>query len=259
MRALSAYVAMRFKVRLAYRGDLLLAVLGDLVMTVVGLFIVAAIYHRVPTVLGWTRSEALLCWGMGECALGVFWVVFHGLYNVNRQYILEADLDRVLLRPIDPYLQILLDHVKLQDLPMLLLGLVIVAIGAETGTVDWGPVHYAMLPVFIASGALIIGGVLTAVTALGFRMHHQGSAIGLAYQVTAYARYPLDFLPTPLAIFVTVVVPFAFAGFLPATFFMDRPDWAVWAWLQPLVGVACFAAGYTFWTVSLRRYTSSGS
>jgi ABC-2 type transport system permease protein len=58
---------------------------------------------------------------------------------------------------------------------------------------------------------------------------------------------------------VLTAVPFAFAGFVPATYYMDRPGWATLALVQPLVGLACIAAGYGFWRVSLRRYASSGS
>lgn len=258
MRVL-AYLAMRAKVKLAYRGDFALGALGDVVVTLVGLFLVATIFHHVPDVRGYDVHEVLVCWGMAEASLGVFWVVFQGLYAVNRQYILGGELDRVLLRPLDPYLQILLDHVHLQDLPVIGLGLGVLALGMSgmDATFTWA--HLAMLPLHVAAGACVIGGCLTAVTALGFWMHHQGSAIGLAYQLTVYGRYPLEFLPRPLALLVTTALPFAFAGFIPATWYMDRPDWHALALLQPLLGALCLAAGYGFWMFSLRRYASTGT
>jgi ABC-type uncharacterized transport system permease subunit len=134
---------------------------------------------------------------MGEASVGLFWVMFKGLYVVNWQYTLEAELDRVLLRPMDPYLQILLDNLNLQDLPVLVLGLAVVGLGAHESPVHWTWVHWALTP-----------------------------------------------------------VPFALAGFVPATFYMDRPRWALLAWV---VGVACMAVGYGIWRISLRRYASSGS
>ncbi len=258
MRVL-AYLLMRAKVKLAYRGDFALSSLGDLVVTTVGLFLVATIFHHVPEVRGYDVHEVLVCWGMAEASLGVFWVLFQGLYAVNRQYILGGDLDRVLLRPLDPYLQILLDHVHIEDVPVIGLGLAVLAFGVSGGGVEMTWDRWLLLPVFVLSGSAVIGGCLTAVTALGFWMHHQGSAIGLAYQLTVYGRYPLEFLPRPLALLVTTVLPFAFAGFIPATYFMDRPDWYGWALAQPLVGAACLGAGYAFWMFSLRGYASTGT
>ncbi len=194
MRVL-AYLLMRAKVKLAYRGDFALSSLGDLVVTTVGLFLVATIFHHVPEVRGYDVHEVLVCWGMAEASLGVFWVLFQGLYAVNRQYILGGDLDRVLLRPLDPYLQILLDHVHIEDVPVIGLGLAVLAFGVSGGGVEMTWDRWLLLPVFVLSGSAVIGGCLTAVTALGFWMHHQGSAIGLAYQLTVYGRYPLARAP----------------------------------------------------------------
>lgn len=259
VRSLIAYLAMRLKVKVAYRGDLAFNALGDVVVTLVGLFLVASIYHHVPHVRGYDVYEVLLCWGFAESCLGLFWTGFQGLYAINRQYILGGELDRVLLRPIDPFVQILGDHLHPEGIPVLGLGLVVLGLGASGLDVPWTWDRIALLPVFIVAGTLVIGGVLTAVTAVGFWVHHQGSAIGLAYQLTVYGRYPLDFLPRPLAILVSTLVPFAFAGFVPATYYMDRPEWYPYALAQPIVGLACFVFGYGFWRYSLRRYASTGS
>ena len=104
----------------------------------------------------------------------------------------------------------------------------------------------------------MIAGLLTGLVAIGFFLHHQGTAIGLGYQMTTFARYPSDWFARPIAAFV-LVVPFAFAGFVPATFFMDRPEWWRLAAIQPLVGVACMASGYAFFRVCLRTYSSTGT
>lgn len=259
MHPLLAYLSMHLKVKLAYRGDFAFNALGDVVVTTVGLFLVATIFTHVPEVRGYDVYEVLVCWGFAESSLGVFWVLFQGLYAVNRQYILGGDLDRLLLRPLDPYLQILLDHLHWEDVPVLGLGLLVLSVGMSGLDAGWSAERLLLLPVFIGCGALVIGGCLTAVTAMGFWMHHQGSAIGLAYQLTVYGRYPLDFLPRPLAVFVSTVLPFAFAGFIPATWYMDRPEWHGLALLQPVIGMGCMAAGYSFWMYSLRRYASTGT
>ena len=116
-----------------------------------------------------------------------------------------------------------------------------------------------MLPLFAISGAMVVGGVLTALSALGFWTKHEGSAIGLGFQMTVFSRYPLSFYPKVLAWVLVTVLPFSFIGFIPATLYMQRPDWHVLALLQPLVGVLCLALGYSFWRISMRRYTSTGT
>ena len=257
MRAIQAFVAMRMLVRISHRADFVLNAVGDVLVTVLGIALLSVIYARVPDVRGWTRDEALVAWGMGQASLGVFWMVFPGLYSVNRLYLLDGELDRVMLRPLDPYLQILLENANLHDVSMLAIGSALVMVAGHAGA--WSIVQWAMLPVLITSGGLVIGGLLTGLCAIGFWVQHQGTAVGLAYQLTAYARYPVDFLPRGLAILVTGVIPFAFAGFIPACFYLDRAPYSQLAWATPLVGSACMAAGYAFFPYSLRRCASAGT
>jgi ABC-2 type transport system permease protein len=249
MQGLPAYIAATLKVRLVDRGNAVLHILSDTMTTLIGLALVSALYRSVPSVRGWSVSEAMLAWGFGEASLGLFFAFFQGLYVVNIRYIVGGELDRVLLRPMDPLVQILLDHLRPQALGVLVVGLLVIAVGARTGTVEWTATPWLMLtttPVCLLAG-------------VGFWRQHQGTSIGLAYQITAYGRYPHDFLPRPLAWVVTWIVPFSFIGFVPATLYMARPEWRSMALMQPLVGIACMAAGYGFWTFSLRRYSSSGT
>ena len=253
------YIAMRLKVRLAYRGDFLFNLTAEALTPAVGLLMVLSIYHHVPTVRGYSVNEVLLGWGLGQSSLGLFWVVFSGLSVFNRLYLIEGGLDRTLLRPLNPFVQVLVDHLNVENLPTVGMGLAVFAMGAMGLGQGWSAAQWLMLPVFIVSGAMVVGGVLTAVSAVGFWTHHQGSATGLVYTLTGFGYYPLSFLPRVVAVLLCTVLPFAFMGFIPATFYMDRPMWIPIALSQPLVGCACMAVGYGFWRLSLRRYASTGS
>ena len=112
IRGLWAVVSMRLKISLNHRADLAFHVLTHSVLTLVGLVVVATIFHHVPEVRGWTVYEVLLCWGFAEACLGLYRILFPGLIALNRQYILGGELDRVLLRPVDPYVQIMADHLQ---------------------------------------------------------------------------------------------------------------------------------------------------
>lgn len=252
------YLSIRARVRLSYPGDFLIGAVSDLLTSAVGLLIVVAIFTLVPTVVGWTAGEVLLCWGFAHAAVGLNRVVFGGITNFNRDYVLGAKLDRVLLRPLDPYFQVLADGVSLQHLPTAITGLVVLAIGAQSVGTAWTAVQIALLPLFVIGGAAIIGALLTASSALGLWRHHQGSATGLASHLTAYGSYPIDFLPRPVGLALVTIVPLSWVGFVPATLYMDRAGWAVWAPLQPLIAGGVLAAAIAFWRFSLRRYASTG-
>lgn len=258
MKPFLAWLRARLQARLAYRGDLAFALLGDLVLALVGLVAAGTLFHHVSDLRGYDLHDVLMSWGLAEASLGLFWTLFGGLYAFNRQYLLDGELDRVLLRPVHPYLQVLLDHVNPGALALVALGLGVFGWGAAGAGVSWTVLQIVLLPVYPLAGALVIAGVLTATASLGFWFRHPGSAVGLVGQFTGFAHWPVAVLPGPFRALVLTALPFAFAGFVPATLFMERSAWIPWALAQPIVGASAFAAGYALWRLSLPRYTSAG-
>ena len=252
------YASMRLRARLAYRGDFALQALGDLLVASIGLVFLWAVFSRVPDMAGWRFEEVLFIWGMADVTTGLFFVCFQGLWAQNQRYILGGDMDRLLLRPLDPYLQLLLDNLKPEDLPVALLGLVMMGV-ALPGLPAFSLLQWLMLPVFLVSGVAILAGVLTAISAVGFRLRHRGTAVNLVYQASAFARYPLPVFSRPLQRLLTWVLPFAFISFLPASWYLGRTEWLAYAAAQPLVGLACGGLGLLVWRRGLQDYASTGT
>lgn len=250
-------VAQRLKVRLAYRVDFLVNMLGETLIASVGVMFLGALFSQIPSLGGWSAPEVVFCWGFAEAIVGLFFVFFGGLYQLNIRYLLGGELDRVLLRPVDPYLQVLLDNLGLEDVPIALLGLGVMAWAAPELHVE--PWRWALLPVFLAGGTAVLGGFLTGVSSVGFHLHHRGTAVGLAFQLSTFTRYPIDLFAKPLQALITWVLPLAFAGFYGAVFFLGRPEWLPYAVAQPFVGGLCLWLGYRAWRFGLATYASSGT
>ncbi|MDP2309798.1 MAG: ABC-2 family transporter protein [Pseudomonadota bacterium] len=255
---LRKFLAQRLKVRLAYRFDFAVNALGDVLLAGVGLVFLDTLFLHVQGLGAYSPSEVLFCWGFAECVVGLFFVIFQGLWVLNQRYIVGGELDRVLLRPVDPYVHVLLDNVSLEDLPIALLGGAVMIVAAPgLGAVPaW---HWVMLPVLLLGGACVLGGLLTIVSSAGFHLHHRGTAVGLVFQLSTFARYPIDLFSSPVRLLLTWALPLGFAGFYPASFLMDRPEWHVYALAQPLVGLAALALGYGAFRFGLVRYASTGS
>jgi len=252
------YAAMRAKVRLAYRGDFALHALGDLLVAGIAIVFLVSLFSHIPHIRGWSFPEILFLWGMGEVSTGLFFVLFQGLWALNQQYLLRGEMDRVLLRPLDPYGQIMVDHLNLEDLPIVLLGLAMIG-WALPGLPAFSLAQWLLLPLFLLCGVLVLAGTLTLFSCLGFLIHHRGTAIGVVYQASAFNRYPLDIFPRPLQRLLTFVLPFAFIAFFPASWYLGRTEWLLGAAVQPLVGVGLFVGARWLWGRALRRYRSPGS
>ncbi len=247
----------RLRTRLAYRGDVFAGFVSGTLLAVVGPVFITTLFQNVSTLGRWTAPEVLFVWGFADTVSGCFYVVFGGLYVLNRRYILGGELDRLLVRPVDAYAQLLLDNLALEELPTALLGLLVMAIALSWGLPSPEPWRWLLLPVWIAAGLATLGGVVTAIASLGFHLHHRGTAVGLSMQLTSFSRYPLDLFGSPLRWLLTVL-PFGFAGFYGACLFLPRPELQLYAWATPAVGVVALVGGYAAWRVGLRRYTSVG-
>jgi ABC-2 type transport system permease protein len=258
LAAIRLYLGQRLKTRLAYRVDFLVNASGEVLLAGAGVLFLRTLFAHIPALGGWSAAEALFCWGFAETIVGLFFVAFAGLYALNQRYILGGELDRAMLRPVDPYLQVLLDNLSLEDVPIVLLGLGVMGWAA----VDLPPIplwKLALVPLFLASGTAVFGGMLTALSSIGFHLRHRGTAVGLVFQLGTFARYPIDLFARPLRWLLTFVLPLAFAGFYPAVFFLDRREWLVYGAASPFVGLGCLGLGYGAWRFGLARYTSSGS
>ena len=251
-------ILQRAKVRLAYRADFLIMAVGDVLLAAVGLLFLTTLFHHLPGLGGWSAAEVLYCWGFAEAAVGLFFVVFGGLFVLNQRYIVGGELDRVLLRPLDPYAQVLLDNVSWEDLPVLFLGIGAMAWAAP----DLGDVaawRWAMVPLLVVTSACVLGGLLTTVSSAGFHLHHRGTSVGLVFQLSTFTRYPLDLFHPALRLLLTFALPLGFAGFYPASLVLHATEWHPYALVQPVVGIAALALGYAAFRFGLTRYASSGT
>lgn len=257
--ALRLAISRRIQSRLANGGDLIAGLVGGALLCAVGPAFVLTLFLHIPSLGPYSGPEVLFCWGFADTAAGIFYVVFQGLYVLNQRYILGGELDRLLLRPMDPYVQLLVDNLSLEDLPTATIGLLIMA-----GAAAWGlpPIplwRWALLPVALLSAAAVLGGLLTAFASLGFHLKHRGTAVGMVLQLSTFVRYPLDLFNAPLRWLLTTALPLGFAGFYGANLVLGHGALATVSLLQPAAAVGCLWVGYRAWRAGLAAYSSSGS
>jgi ABC-2 type transport system permease protein len=254
MRAWRAFLTLRGHALLSRPGDLAAGLLGDLVVALSGLLVIAALFSRTTSIAGFGAGEVLVAWGLAQAALGLAQGLFAGLFVLNRRYLLGGELERVLLRPLDAYAQVMAEHLDPGGLVRVIVGFGVVWWGAARAGVALAPTALAAVCAWTLGGALLIAGVLTAAASLGFRIRHEGSAVGLIAQFQGLAHVPLPVLPVPFAAVALTVLPFALTGFVPAMALCGRPEWTVLAAVQPAIGLAAFVLGRVAFARGLARY-----
>ena len=257
VRAVLPLLSARLRAATADPADLLARVLGDLLVAGLGLVFLWAVFSPVPDVRGWTRPEALLVWGLAEAASGLAQAAFHGLWTQNQRYVMTGDLDRLMLRPVDPLLALLAEQVMPGHLTLALGGVAMVVLAA----LDLPPMGLEIwlgLAGAVVGGAALQGGLMLVVAAVGLRVPHRGRTVGLASQAAAFARYPLDIFPGWLAWVLLTVVPMGLVAAVPGAVALGRLPLAALA-APLLAGAVLLTVGVTTWRFALRGYASTGS
>lgn len=258
MRLALLFVLTYLKRRLAYRGDLLVQMLDELLRGLIALALLQVYASKTDQLAGYTPDALLFVLGFSLVPIAIFHCLCGNLYQFNARYLLEGNLDRILLRPYPVFWQVCFDRLAIEDLSGVLLGAALMAVAAaRMPDFDWGPLHLLTLLAMLASATMVVIGVFQSFAALGFWFDDRVGMMPPVYNLMEFGRWPVDLYAPWLKLFITCVIPFAFAGFLPASVFVGGARWPLWA--APLVGALALAIGHLLWRLGLARYNSTGS
>lgn len=253
------YIGNYFKTRLTYRADFWVEVFSDLLSSAMNLVFIFIVFQHTPSLAGWSQAEILFIYGYFLIAYGVFGT-FVNFYNFTERYIVKGEMDRILTRPAHSAVQILLENVEPPALASAVVGLVIMGSAwASLGLpFDWyDPI---MFVVMLAGSLLLYTGVYMALAAISFYSDAPTGIMPLMYNLLNYGRYPVQIYNKTIRFLITWILPFAFVGVFPASFFLDhRPEDAATSLLTPVMGVIFFSLGLAFWNRGVRRYRGAGS
>ncbi len=211
---------------------------------------------------GWSFAELALLYGMVGTSWACVEMVLRGFENFST-YLLQGDLDRILLRPRSVILQVAtrdFDARKISRLAqaLLVLGIACIALGL-------GPRALAWVSLGIAGGMLCFAGIVMAGAAIQFWTLGQAQELQniLTYGGAAVLAYPVSIYATWFRRVLTYGVPLAFVNYFPALAALGRTEAAGWPpylpWLSPFVCSGVLAFGLAVFARGLRRYESTGS
>ncbi|MHB9095156.1 MAG: ABC transporter permease [Eubacteriales bacterium] len=253
------YTAQYIKTKMAYRADFFIYVFSDLLLQSVNLIFILVVFTKVPAIKGWTRDQVLFIYGFFLIPFAVYSGFLNHLFDVPEKYVLEGELDRILVRPLNAWYQVVVETMN----PELLVGApagvaIMIYSGRAMGLVwTWWDIPLAIVLIFGAT--MIYAGVYTFLASLGFWTEGNIGLMPMVYNLSNYGRYPMTVYRGPVRFILTWVLPFAFVGFYPSTLLMHRYDFAWYALLTPVIGIISFTIAYRVWVAGIRRYRGTGS
>ncbi|MWC29929.1 ABC transporter permease [Paenibacillus sp. MMS18-CY102] len=248
------------KTKLTYRVDFWIEVLSDLMFQGLNLIFILIVFQHTPSLGGWSEAEVVFVYGFFMVPYGIFGTFF-SLWNFGDRYIAKGEMDRILTRPAHNLFQVTLENMDPPSLIGSLVGAIIMVISwGELGLAfDW--VQIPMMVLLILGAVLIYAGMYTSLTAISFYSDAPTGILPLMYNIQNYGRYPINIYNKIIRFVLTWVLPFAFVGVIPASYFLERKGDGIssLALLTPVVGVVVFVIGLMVWNHGVKRYRGAGS
>jgi ABC-2 type transport system permease protein len=218
---------------------------------------------RFRSMAGWNQGEVFFIYTLRLLAHGCYCLLFHNVQGLSRN-VRRGDFDRVLLRPLNPLLQLITWEYDPAGIGDLGLGLICLGLANRLLEFHWTPPAIAFLFLVVAGGCLIELSLFLFVNTLAFWVIEAGRLSWLVITFSDnFALYPLNIYNAALQFVLTFLVPVGFMSYYPATAFLNRTGdtlfTPIFAYLTPLVGLVLLAAVYAFWQVGINRYQSTGS
>lgn len=256
-------VGARLRSQAQYRASFLLMTLITFLGLLSELVAVLILFGRFGELAGWRVGEVAFLCGLGWIAFGLSEMVGAG-FDIFPATIRQGEFDRVLLRPVGVFTQVLAADFQLRRLGRIAQGGLALGLALAWTPVAWTPAKLLYLPLVLVCGAIMYMALTVLGAVLCFWTVQSIEVINvLTYGGTEMTSYPLPIYHDLLRRFFIFVVPLAFISYFPALYLLDKPDvlglptWLPFA--MPLATAGLALAAVFAWQVGVRHYQSTGS
>ena len=247
------------KTRLTYRADFWIEVLSDLLFQGLNLIFILVVFQHTDSLGGWSQAEVVFVYGYFMIPYGIF-NTFFNLWSFSDRYIVKGEMDRVLTRPAHNLVQIVLENMDPPSLIGSFIGMIIVGISWSQLGMPFELLDLLVMTALVLSSVMIYAGLYIALTAVAFYSDSPTGILPLMYNIQNYGRYPVGIFNKTIRFILTWVLPFAFVGVYPASYFLERPGIeGSMAILTPVVGIVFLIMGLAIWNHGVTRYRGAGS
>lgn len=249
----------QIRATMEYEADFLLLIVASLMMQAVGLVFLWAVFRRIPDINGWEFWDIVLIYAMVFFAEGVGSLFFEGTWRLA-SLVNEGGLDRFLIRPFSPALQVMSGDVGVNGLGNIVLGGVLIGTAATRVDVDWTVGRVLLAAVLLVSAVVVKVAINLASNAAAFWIPGPFATFAYALHTLGdLARYPMTIYSMGIRAVLTAVIPFAFVSFFPAAALLHRGSTWWIGLFTPLVAVYCVVVAAFVFRRGLRRYESAGA
>jgi len=247
------------KAKLEYRIDFIIGIIATIMIQATGFAFISIVFTKIPNINGWSMYEVALIYGLAGAGRGITEFFFDSVWYLSWDYIREGKLDHILHRPISPLFHIMADRVETHGLGNFCGGFAIVIISLIKLKVPFSAVNIIFIPLVMFSGGLIHFAINLFLSSIAFRLIDLRHLLDTADAFSLLGKYPVTIYPQFLKNIITFILPFAFVGFFPAAFLLNKTMYGFIGAFSPIVALTAVLLAVGFFNYNLKYYESSGS
>jgi ABC-2 type transport system permease protein len=256
-------IGAHIRAQMQYRVSFILMTLVSFVITGSDLLAILILFNYFGELAGWRAGEVALLYGLAMVAHGLSEMIAAG-FDVFPRTIRQGEFDRVLLRPVGIFVQVLAADFQLRRLGRVAQGALALALAIAWTSITWTPLKVLYLLTALGSGVVMFSALLVLGAVLCFWTVQSIEIVNtVTYGGTEMASYPLPIYHELLQRFFTFIVPLAFVSYFPALYLLDRPEAQdLPGWLPGMTPVAAAMLALIAWLAwrgGVRHYQSTGS
>lgn len=221
------------------------------------------LFQHFETLGGWTAGEIAFLYGLSAISFSLAKILGAGFDDFGQQ-IVRGEFDRILIRPVSPFLHIIGLDLKLHQIGRFLQGTFAFVLALTMIDLDWTAGRVLFLPLVFLSAAVVFLALFTFEAILCFWTTQATEAVNaFTYGGTTLAQYPLHIFDTWLRRLFLWCIPLGFVIYLPALYLLDKSDPlglpTITRYCGPFVAGLFWLVTGTCWRLGIRRYRSTGS
>lgn len=252
------YFKQNIKIMLEYKNDFVIGVFSSLLTQICGIFFIWVLFDNVKVIRGWSFYEIAFIYGLLTMAKSFDMFFFDNLLGLGWDYIREGKFDIFMLRPISPLFQLISSHIQQDGLGILVTGIIILVKSSMELHLHFNFVQIMLLIVFIISGSAIISAINLIAATSAFWTTNSHILIESVSSISQFALYPIMIYPKIIGFILTCILPYAFASFYPANYFLHK-GYASFAFYSPIIAIILWVIALKVWGFGLKNYSSTGS
>jgi len=250
--------------QMQYKLSFVLDMGGYLLLTGLEFAVAAILIVRFGSIAGWSVAEVALLYGLTAVSFSLSEMIMRGFDAPFSRMMQQGTFDTVLIRPLPALFQVFASHFQLRRLGRTLQGALALAFAFATLPIAWSVSKVVLLPITLAAGALIYGGIVLLGATVCFWTIKSPEVVNVFTSGgTTMVSYPLSIYSRWMRAVFLWIIPVAFVNYPAALLLLGRRDPnglpAALAWASPLVAALFFAVALLFWRVGVGKYQGAGS